>query len=376
MPGIQKDNISLTNPVILVAPLDWGLGHTTRCIPLIHSFLSLGCRVIAAVDEKQRAILENEFTNLQFVPLPGYRLAYGRSGWRTVTKIIFQIPKILAAIRYENRWLQAFVRSNTVHAVVSDNRYGLFNKQLPCVFITHQLAIQVPFGPLIRRLVQTLNYRFIQRFSACWVPDYHKNVQLAGKLSHPKQMPAMPVSYIGRLSRIMGPLRAGQPGRLLVILSGPEPQRSIFEEILVGELERTQTPVVLVRGLPKAEKELSIAGGKAMVHNYLAASQLAVEIAQAEIIISRSGYSTVMDLIGHGKKCIFVPTPGQAEQIYLADYLQEKQLCIRFRQHDFSLEKALKHVKAFPFAPADELPADIYKEKLRDFVWKLRKGTN
>lgn len=372
MTGIQKNNISLTNPVILIAPLDWGLGHTTRCIPLIHSLLSLGCRVIAAVDEKQRTILEKEFTNLLFVPLRGYRLAYGRTGWRTVVKIIFQIPRILAAIRYENRWLQSFVHSNEVHAVVSDNRYGLFSKQLPCVFITHQLAIQVPFGSVVRRLIQAINYRFIRRFSACWVPDYQDNVQLAGKLSHPQQMPVVPVSWIGRLSRIAGPLPAGRPGALLVILSGPEPQRSILEKIIVRELERTQVQAVLVRGVPGIKEELLVDNKNILIYNYLSAPQLAAEIGKAEIIVSRSGYSTVMDLTGRGKKCVYIPTPGQAEQIYLADYLQEKRLCIRFRQTDFRLDKALQRVKEVSFASTDNVPPDVYKGVLEDFVGKLR----
>ena len=356
----------------MLAPLDWGLGHTTRCVPLIHQFLSLGCQVIAAVDEKQQAVLEQEFTNILFTPLKGYRLAYGRTGWHTVAKIIIQIPKILAAVYHENRWLHEFVRSNKIHAVVSDNRYGLFNTRLPCVFMTHQLAIHSPFGWFTGRLIQKINYWFIQRFSACWVPDYPKNGSLAGKLSHPKQMPTVPVSYIGRLSRITGLLPAGDPGSLLIILSGPEPQRSMFEEIVLKELERLQIRAVLVRGLPKTDK-LPVAAKNTVIYNYLPAAQLATEIARAEIIISRSGYSTVMDIIGRGKKCIFIPTPGQSEQIYLADYLQEKQLCIRFYQNNFSLAEALQQVKKFSFASIDEAPADAYKEELKNFVYTLKK---
>lgn len=357
---------------MLFAPLDWGLGHTTRCIPLIHYFLSLDCQIIAAVDEKQRAILEKEFTKIHFVSLKGYRLVYGKNGWRTLVKIIFQIPKITAAIYNENKWLKRFVQSNQVHAVISDNRYGLFNEQLPCIFITHQLAIQVPLGWIARRIIQKINYLFIQRFNACWVPDY-KNAYLAGKLSHPLYMPSIPVSYIGRLSRIKDPLPAGNPGALLIILSGPEPQRSIFEQIIVRQLKQLQTPAVLVRGLPK-ETGVMVVNKNTIVYNYLPAVQLAAEIAQADIIISRSGYSTVMDVAGRGKKCLFVPTPGQSEQIYLADYLQQKRLCIRFHQAGFSLSDALQQAERFRFAPVDNLPADIYQKEVSAFVLKLKEG--
>ncbi|MBE7171418.1 MAG: glycosyl transferase family 28 [Williamsia sp.] len=374
MAGPQKNNLSLTNPVVLFAPLDWGLGHTTRCIPLIHYFLSLGCQVVAAVDEKQQAILEKEFTNLKFVSLKGYRLAYGRSGWQTLAKIILQVPRIVATIYQENRWLKKFVQSTPVHAVISDNRYGLFSKKLPCIFVTHQLAIQTPFGAPARWLVQKINYRFIQQFGACWVPDYKENANLAGKLSHPRQMPSVPVSYIGRLSRIAEPLPAGNPGSLLIVLSGPEPQRSIFEEIVFSQLDRLQVPAVLVRGLPKAENAPPLLSKYVVVHNYLSAPELAAEISRAETIVSRSGYSTVMDITGRGKKCIFVPTPGQPEQIYLADYLQQKQLCICFRQNHFSLEKALQLAKTGAFAPMDGLSSYIYKEELETFVSKLKKA--
>ena len=186
-------------------------------------------------------------------------------------------------------------------------------------------------------------------------------------------MPAVPVSWIGRLSRTQGSLPPARPGALLIILSGLEPQRSIFEGIVVEELERTQTQAVLVRGLPGVKEELPV-NKEVVVYNYLSAPRLSEAIGEAEIIISRSGYSTVMDLVGRGKKCIFVPTPGQTEQIYLADYLQEKRLCVRFRQVDFYLDKALQRVEEFAFASTDSIPPDVYKGVLENFVAKLRAG--
>ena len=369
---METNNISLTNPVLLFAPLDWGLGHTTRCIPLIRYLLSIDCHIIAAVNAQQRIILEQEFSSLRFVSLNGYRLAYGKNGWRTITKIIVQIPKIIAAVRYENTWLQAFVRSNHVDAVISDNRYGLFTRQIPCIFITHQLTIRTPFGKIIERLLQSSTYRFINKFSACWVPDYEENENLAGKLSHPVRLPGVPLTYIGRISRISSQLPRGVPGTLLILLSGPEPQRSIFETTIVRELNNFKQAAVLVRGLPQGGSVLPISNEKVIVHDYLSSAEIEVQITQAEIIVSRSGYSTVMDIIGRGKKCIFVPTPGQTEQVYLAAYLQQQRLCIRFHQYGFSLEAAVRQANEFHFATPSGLSSEIYQTVLDNFIHRLK----
>lgn len=369
---INKNNISLTKPVVLLAPLDWGLGHTTRCIPLISALLSAGCQVIVAVDAKQQALLEQEFDNIRFVALKGYRLQYGKTSLHTITKIIMQIPKIVSTVYYEKKWLKEFIRSNYIHAVISDNRYGFYNKKLHSVFITHQLIIRTPFGKTIQGIIQKVNYQFIKKFTACWVPDYKGDNNLAGELSHPKRFPAVPVTYLGRLSRMKDYRPAEIKYGLLIILSGPEPQRSIFEQIVLKELQSFQSVAVMVRGLPQESSELSILNNNVTIHNYLSSVKLRALIEQAEIIISRSGYSTVMDIIGRGKKCIFVPTPGQTEQEYLAEYLHRKQLCISFHQKNFSLEKAVRQARDFAFASMAALPAELYEEVVKDFVLKLQ----
>lgn len=376
MTPIVKNNISLTSPVVLIAPLDWGLGHTTRCIPVISSLLLLGCQVIAAVDAKQQALLEQEFNTIRFVRLKGYQLEYGKTSLHTIIKIVIQIPKIVKAIFYEKKWLNKFIQSNHIHAVISDNRYGFFNKELPCVFITHQLVIQSPFGKTVQKIIQFINYQLIKNFSACWVPDYKGDNNLAGELSHPEKMPPLQVTYLGRLSRLGNRMDTAPTGTLLILLSGPEPQRSIFEEIIRKELETFPGTAVLVRGLPKETRKIPFSNKNVTVYNYLSSVQLEALIARSEFIVSRSGYSTIMDIAGCNKKCIFVPTPGQSEQIYLAEYLQKKRLCISFYQKNFSLVKALQKARKFSFASMEALPSDVYKKELEDFVLKLTSSSH
>lgn len=339
---------SNSKPVVLVAPLDWGLGHATRCVPIVRSFINADFEVIIAAEGAQKALLAKEFPLVKLVNLPGYRLRYGRTKWGTIFKILFQIPKILGAIRRENNWLKRFAAENQVDYVVSDNRYGFYLAGVPSFFITHQLLIKTPFGKWNERMLQKTNYHFIKKFTACWVPDHEGKINLGGELSHPQHMPSIPVYYLGHLSR-MKKENVQITTDLLVIISGPEPQRSLFEKMIVDQLSQTDLSAIVVRGLPNATSTLH-ASDNIKVHNHLPAVDLNNAINESSAIISRSGYSTVMDLIPLHKKCIFVPTPGQTEQEYLADYLSKNNMCINVRQDQFELVTALKMLEEMNFA--------------------------
>jgi hypothetical protein len=250
---------------ILLVPLDWGLGHATRCIPIVKELLSLKCDVIIAAAGGQKALLEEEFPFLPFVELPGYGVKYGKNRAFTLLKIMAAIPKILIRIKEENAWLKAFQEREKPDAVISDNRYGLHHKGLFSVFITHQLRIRTPFGQRADRVLQRLQYRLLKRFSICWVPDLEEDPEkdsfsLAGDLSHPEELPSIPLRYIGPLSRFEKK-EVSDPCDLLILLSGPEPQRTIFEKMILGQLPAYEGSVVLVRGLPLSVRRPGTAGG-------------------------------------------------------------------------------------------------------------------
>ena len=187
---------------VLVAPLNWGLGHATRCIPIIKELINQGCTVIIAAGGAQKAVLQEEFPDLSFVGLPGFRLKYGKNRAFTLLKIIFSLPKILIGIKQENDWLRRFAGQEALDMVISDNRYGLHGAGVFSVFVTHQLAIRSSLGRASDWLLRRVNYAYIRRFSVCWVPDVEGAENLAGILSHPLKMPAIPVRYIGWLSRL------------------------------------------------------------------------------------------------------------------------------------------------------------------------------
>lgn len=374
MHEFKKFNTTATGkPVILIAPLDWGLGHATRCIPVISYLIAIGCEVIIAAEGRQEAILKMEFGNLRFVKLRGYRLRFGKNSLSTILKIISQIPGIGIRIRYENQWLDEFLRHVRVDAVVSDNRYGLFSNKIPSVIITHQLTIKTPFGGWIDNFTRYLNYRLINKFSECWVPDYPGRENLAGELSHPEKMPAIPVHYLGLLSRI-SKTPSQNTNHLLILLSGPEPQRSILEKILLQQLEAYAYTAILVRGLPDETKLPATNNKNLQVHNHLSSSLLNQVMNDSRFIISRSGYSTVMDMMRLEKRCIYIPTPGQSEQEYLASYLAQKKMCVSYPQNDFCLQKALQ--EAGRLLPKEVKTEEIlYKKIINGLISQLRLKT-
>jgi hypothetical protein len=206
--------------------------------------------------------------------------------------------------------------------------------------------IRTPFGGWADRILQRINYRAIGRFSRCWVPDEEEKGGLAGELSHPRRMPAIPVSYIGLLSRFEGE-RKEMPGEeLLVLLSGPEPQRTILERSILGQAGGWGGPMILVRGLPGGGRPADDIPAGVTVFDHLPAAALEKVIRSAAWVIARPGYSTLMDLVKVGKKAIYIPTPGQAEQEYLGQHLAEKGWGICRRQREFSLVEALVAAKA------------------------------
>ncbi len=363
---------------ILVAPLDWGLGHATRCIPLIKEFLANNCEVWLAGEGLQEALLRSEFPDLPFLPLSGYRIQYSKSKKRLFWKIILQIPKIISAIRKEHTWLKKMIVDYNFDAVISDNRFGLYHRNIPTVFITHQLNIKTKLGKWSEKILQRWNYKYINRFSECWIPDAENKNNLAGELSHPDIKPNLPIKYIGWLSRFekkatdsLNYQEQKSNDHLLFILSGPEPQRTILEDKIINEVSRYQGTATIVRGLPSS---LLIIPSTGMIkfYNHLSAKELNEEIEKADWVISRCGYSTVMDLVKLQKKTILIPTPGQTEQEYISTFLHQKQIAFSIEQKEFSLNAVLDKSKKFNYHLPGLDQEQNLKILIQDFLRRLK----
>jgi uncharacterized protein (TIGR00661 family) len=336
--NINKINVQKR---VLVAPLDWGLGHVTRCIPIITTLLAQGFAVFIGAENAGATLLEKEFPSIKIIALQGYRISYSKKKLFFLWKVMAQLPKIIKAIKRENRWLKKIIDEYKIDIVISDNRFGLYNKNAHCVFITHQLQIKT--GELFtEKITQKINYKYINRFNECWVIDEEGKNNLAGDLSHPKLLPKALLKYIGPQSRFKK-YEVEKNYDILVLLSGPEPQRTIFENILIGQLKGLQLDIVLVRGLPASTDILEVDDLK--IYNHLHASALNDLMLSSKTVIARSGYTTVMDIAILQQKAIFVATPGQTEQEYLATYLSQKKYCIAEIQDGFNLQRALDKLK-------------------------------
>ena len=357
-----------SSPKILVAPLDWGLGHATRCIPIIKELVRDNCTVLIAASGSIKTLLEAEFPSLQFLLLPGYNIEYASSPWGLATKIVAQIPKILSVIKEEQAWLQKVVEEEKIDAVISDNRYGLYHPHIRSVFVAHQLIIKAPIK-IAEEILQDINYSYINKFDECWIPDAEGEENLAGNLSHPASMPEIPVHYIGPVSRFSSKQVVDEK-HLLILLSGPEPQRSLLENSLLEDLKEYTKPVVLVRGLTQAGGAIEAANNIA-VFNHLPASQLEEKVQEAFIVIARCGYSTVMDLAAMAKKSILIPTPGQTEQEYLADHLMQKNFALCIAQKKFRLKQALEFAQQFRYKLSTGIETNL-KPVIQSFVTEIR----
>lgn len=344
---------------ILIVPLDWGLGHATRCIPIINELLKNDCKVLVAGTETTNQIICQEFPMLQYELIDGYAISYSSSKWKLPFVIAQQIPKILFKIKAENNWLKEFVIKHEIDIVISDNRYGLHHPTVKTIFMTHQLQIQVPQSTLLQIIVNKINHSFINKFSVCWVPDYETNA-IGGELSNKKGLKH--VEYIGNLSRFERRNEVVIKNDILFLISGPEPQRSLLEQKIIAEFVNDSSRKIIVRGLPKSSEVLNINGFT--IFNHLSKTELQEKIQASKIVVCRAGYSTIMDLIKLNKYGLLIPTPGQTEQEYLAKELTDRKLFFTINQSE-NISQGVDLFKEINFEKMPEYDLELYKEVVR-----------
>jgi uncharacterized protein (TIGR00661 family) len=253
--------------------------------------------------------------------------------------MILQLPKFFLGVKKENNTLNEIIKDYKIDGIISDNRYGLYSNKIPSVFITHQLEIKTAY---FTNNIRKLNYKYINKYNACWVVD-DKEDNLAGELSRPTNLPKN-TTYIGRQSRFKHQ-NLEKKYDFLAIVSGPEPQRTIFEKGIIKALQKRKEKSLIVLGKTELNDTKEI--GALTIKSHLNAKDLNHAILQSDLIICRSGYSTIMDLEKLGKKAFLIPTPGQTEQEYLAKKLDKKNICYSQSQNKFDFEKAIIESKKF-----------------------------
>lgn len=306
------------------------MGHASRCVPIIHE-LKKNNTVIIGVTDLNSFFFEDYFPELKKINIPSYSISYSKflPLW---LKLFLQWPKIIRVINRENKQLQKIIHDHKIDLVISDNRFGLYSKNIESIFITHQLKLKTP---VFSFLADKINRNYIQRFDEVWVPDFEDlKARLAGDLSNSKDI-YKPVKYIGPQSALTISTTHTLQNRVdyLILLSGVEPQRTILEKKCLSIFKHSNKKIVLVRG---SKLEGKISSQNISVIDFACGDELKELILHAETVICRSGYSTLMDLyILNKKKLILVPTPGQTEQEYLANYWKNNFGATVFEQKNF-----------------------------------------
>ncbi|TAE49891.1 MAG: hypothetical protein EAZ89_13315 [Bacteroidetes bacterium] len=330
-------------PRVLVAPLDWGLGHASRCIPLIELLLRQPVQVVLGGAGDSLLLLRRRYPDLPFYELPAYDVRYPRHGG-LVAAVLWQIPRLRRVIRKEHAVLEALAAEGQIDAVISDNRYGLWSAQIPSVCVCHQIApLPPPWIAFLQPLVRRMHQRQLRRFREVWIPDREGEDALAGRLAHGFPLPDN-YHFVGPLSRFAGGATAGvwsradlpeQVPEVAAVLSGPEPQRSMLEAALLRSLPQGSW---IVQGLP-AEQDLRLVQGIWLVP-FLETADLRRLLCGVKRLIARPGYSSLMDFAALGiRNVTLIPTPGQTEQLYLAKWLSAQNIACYVNQPAINVQQ-------------------------------------
>ena len=277
-------------------------------------------------------MLKKEFPKLEAIELPSYNISYPKKANGFKLKFIKDSPHLLKTIKKEKKLVETLVKTKHLSGIISDNRFGVRQKTIPSVFITHQLRV---LSGNTTWLSSKLHQQIISKFDECWVPDHNGTHNLSGDLGHVKNFTSS-VKYLGPLSRFEK-RNVKTKHQLLVILSGPEPQRTFLEEKLLNDLKHFNKSVLFIRGKIEAEQQKEVIDNM-VIYNFMTSRELGIAINESELVLSRSGYTTIMDLAKLKKKAFFVPTPGQFEQEYLAKKLDTEGVAPFCNQNEFDIK--------------------------------------
>ncbi len=345
---------------VIIAPLNWGLGHATRCIPIIRSLLDHNIEVVIASDGQALELLKKEFPQLRSFKLTSYNIRY-RFG-QPILNMLWHSLRFLYALRRENKEIDRIISVERPDLIISDNRYGVFSKLVSSVFVSHQISLQTGVS-WINQLATILNKMLYSRFDHIWIPDYAPPNQIAPKLS---SVPGKPFSYLGILSRLK-PQDTSIRYDLCAVLSGPEPQRTFLEKILLDQMQQIQGNHIMVLGKTHESGETKL--NNLTLVSHMTSERINQVFNESRVIVARSGYSTIMDMISMGKRAILIPTPGQPEQEYLSRALKDHPDFVIQEQRTLNLVAALKTMKDHQAIPAkmDQFDVMPFLEKLEIF---------
>lgn len=345
---------------ILICPLEWGLGHAGRMIPLALKLQQMNNEILIGAGREHLALFREEVPGAVLIEFKGFKPAYSDYLPQYLI-LLFKLPVLIFHIITEHRRLRKIIRKYGIDIVISDNRFGLWHRDIKTVYISHmhripfpgRLKMLEPFGILLHRFI-------IKKFSLCFIPDVPGELNVSGRLSHGLELPSN-TRFIGILSRFSPPADPGRkesrPGnRIVLVLSGPEPQRKILKQKITDLFRNGNMELTILEGRPGNPHDAAVSGNIRSFH-HLPSMEFRRLLLESDYIIARSGYSTIMELVSLNRTALLIPTPGQTEQEYLARYLSER---------GWFATVAQKHLgSGLVLPPCKDLPAEAIADESR-----------
>lgn len=334
---------------VLVCPLDWGLGHVSRIIPILNRLLQNNCKLYISCSRSQFLFLQQENIPFEWIPCSSPEIKY-KARTLNAFDLLALVPRIYAGIVRDRKHIKQWIKKYNIHLIISDSRFGCYHKKIPSVVITHQINMKLPpsvsfFEPILSWHIK----KRIRKFRYCWVPDIPSFPNFAGDLSLNHNLSVQYIGILSRFEKAAPSLQATQyEYEALGIISGPEPQRSIFAQLLLSQMKQLPFRCGLVMGKPDYSKT-PVQDNNVTIFPFASSTELYQLILSSKYIVARAGYSTIMDLIALQRTAILVPTPGQTEQEYLANYYQTRKTFVVSTQENLKLDKALEELSVYTF---------------------------
>lgn len=358
---------------VLFSPLNWGLGHASRDIPIIRELLARGHDVTVASSGNALELLRKEFPECRFIVFEDYPVPYSSTRF-FLPKFTAYLPIMMKALAEERRNLARILSRDRYDLIISDNRMGVYSKDIPSFFITHQLRFSVPFflWPVELATLYVNGY-FHKKFTGVIVPDNPPGPNaISGKLSRSSfRVTNVRTFYSGILCSTKK-MDVREDLDFLVIISGPEPQRTKLEEIMLSRITELPGEKVVLLGSPRKNSFRQL-DESTRVYSYVPTDVKVELMNRAKFVISRSGYTTMMEIAELGKRRgLFIPTPGQTEQEYLSRFYRKMGWFLSRSQYRLDLlrdvERAMDY-SGFPEMPkTEENVRNLYENLLAQYL--------
>ncbi|MDP2796622.1 MAG: hypothetical protein Q8N94_03835 [Methanoregula sp.] len=358
---------------VLLSPLSWGLGHAMRDIPIIKTLLAHDHDVTIAACGNALTALKQEFPQCRFIEFEDYPSPYS-SGSLFLPKFFFYLPILLKAVSNERQQLAKILAKDCYDLIISDNRLGAYSSEVPSIFITHQLHYHMPFALWpVELSALHFNTYLHRKYDRIIVPDNPPGAQsLAGKLARPGSADTRSRAFFSGILTSIQKRDLAEDLDYLILISGPEPQRTKLEELLLPSIHELDGKSMVLLGSPMRKTEIT-GTDTCTVKGYVSNEEKVQLMNRAKFVICRSGYTTMMELSElKKKKALFIPTPGQTEQEYLSWYYQKQGWFHSQSQYRLNLAvdvPAAQGYSGFPDMPStEENVSRLYNELLADYL--------